>query len=515
MTRNVLRKDIDDIGRRHTRLNTAKDKLSRYMDAGFPILMYKTYDEMRALDVLAEVNDGRRVLEWSELGYFDTNGSEFPSLSIQDFLANIASAGSYELNDTIVILRDLRQYMDNSSVINLLKHLAQMIAIGDIGDCTIILLGEHIDLPIDLEPFVTIIEEDVVQASEIDQQITKFCESYDITIDIKLKDSLVTAFRGLSKYEIEHILALSYADDGEITTNDIGLVIEQKKQIVKKSGVLEMIPLEESMDSIGGLSVLKEWIQNKSKVFSNIDSAKSFGVDVPKGVLIAGIPGCGKSLSAKATAKLFNSPLLRLDMGRIMGKYVGESEANMRKAIRIAEDISPCVLWIDEIEKAFSGVNGGSSATDITNRLLGSFLTWLQEKKSQVFVVMTANDATKLPPELVRKGRLDEVFFVELPDTKERKEILKIHLYKRRPQDVYAIDLDQIARNTEGYSGADIEGIVKDAIEHAFTNNKSSVSTSDIMNAINHTHSLKVIMSQSIDEMIKMYKDKKFKNASK
>ncbi|WP_339240029.1 AAA family ATPase [Geobacillus sp. FSL W8-0466] len=181
--------------------------------------------------------------------------------------------------------------------------------------------------------------------------------------------------------------------------------------MIKKSGILEMIPLKESFDEIGGLDNLKEWLFNKSRVFKNMNKAIEYGVDIPKGVLVVGMPGCGKSLNAKATAHLFRIPLLRLDMGRLMGKYVGESEANMRKAIKLAEAISPCVLWIDELEKAFAGI-GNSGNTEVASRLFGHFLTWMQEKQSPTFVVATANDISNLPPELLRKGRFDEIFYV-------------------------------------------------------------------------------------------------------
>lgn len=197
-----------------------------------------------------------------------------------------------------------------------------------------------------------------------------------------------------------------------------------------------MIPLKETIDDIGGMDILKEWLKRKSKIFKNMARAETYGVDIPKGVLTAGIPGCGKSLNAKAAASLFEVPLLRLDMGRLMGKYVGESEANLRNAISLAEAISPCVLWVDELEKAFAGIGGTGGSAEVTTRLFGNFLTWMQEKSSPAFVVATANDITRLPPELLRKGRFDELFYVGLPKEPEREKIFEIHIHKRRPQDL-------------------------------------------------------------------------------
>ena len=276
-----------------------------------------------------------------------------------------------------------------------------------------------------------------------------------------------------------------------------------------------MIPLKESIEDIGGLENLKEWLVRKAKVYKNMNTARAYGVDMPKGVLIAGVPGCGKSLSAKAVAKLFEVPLLRLDMGRLMGKYVGESEGNLRKAISLAEAISPCVLWIDELEKAFAGIGGNGGGAEVTTRLFGNFLTWMQEKESPTFVVATANDITKLPPELMRKGRFDEIFYVGLPDEEERKRIFEIHISKRRSQDLNGIRVIDLVKKSKGFSGADIESVVKDAVESAFADGKNSIETQDIISAISNTHSLSEIMKEDLDKMTKEYESRKFKNASR
>ncbi|WP_303790741.1 AAA family ATPase [Ruminococcus flavefaciens] len=234
---------------------------------------------------------------------------------------------------------------------------------------------------------------------------------------------------------------------------------------------------------------------------------------MPKGVLIAGVPGCGKSLCAKVTAQMFEVPLLRLDMGKIMGKYVGESEENMRKAIALAEAISPCILWIDELEKAFAGVNG--TGNEVTVRLFGTFLTWMQEKTSSTFVVATANDITKLPPELMRKGRFDEIFYVGLPKPGERRKIFEIHIKKRRKQDLPNIDISSLVSQTEGYSGADVEGVVIDAVESAFVDGSNALTTEHIQKAIENTHSLSEIMKESLTNLSKEYENRHFKSASK
>lgn len=283
--------------------------------------------------------------------------------------------------------------------------------------------------------------------------------------------------------------------------------------MIKKSGILEMIRVEESIDDIGGLEVLKSWLKRKAAIFKDIDKAQAFGVDFPKGVLIAGMPGCGKSLSAKAVASLFEMPLVRMDLGRLMGKYVGESEANMRKAIALAEAISPCVLWIDELEKAFAGVGMGNGS-EVTTRLFGTFLTWLQEKKSMTVVVATANNIAALPPELLRKGRFDQTFYVALPDKDERKKIFSIHL-KKRKQLGDKIDLNKLADKTDGFSGSDIESVVKDSVESAFVNNKKQLTTEDILYAVNDTCSLKATLKDNLAKIEEFYENNNFKKASK
>lgn len=362
--------------------------------------------------------------------------------------------------------------MDDPSVMARLSKLAVQIHSGEL-EATVVIISPVLKIPQELEKYIVVVEMDYLTTPEIDEIVRRFIQEQGITVSANYYGKLVNALKGMSEFEIENVLNLACAMKHELTNTEIGLIFVQKQQMIKKAGILEMIQQKETITDIGGLENLKSWLNRKKKVFSNLDEAKKFGVDMPKGVLIAGIPGCGKSLSAKATASLFELPLLRLDMGRLLGKYVGESEANMRKAIRLAEATSPCVLWIDELEKAFAGIGGDGSGAEVTTRLFGSFLTWLQEKESPVFVVATANDITKLPPELLRKGRFDEIFYVGLPQREERRKIFEIHIGKRRKQDLPAIRqrMEELLRRTEAYSGADIEGVVRESVELAYANN--------------------------------------------
>lgn len=493
--------------------STLQDTLVRYMDAGFPILYVNTFEEDKAEAMIRSVVGGRHILSWSVLGFYAEKEHAAMDWNLAETLLRIVD-GTVKADRSVLILRDVHTFLSDAVIVGYLKCLARRINNGEI-DFTIILLSPVVVIPPELEKQLTLLSMDYLTLPEIRKTIRDFCEEQDIPpLHQDFFNELALALKGLSEFEIRNILALAISDDGEITRADLSLIFEQKKQIIQKSGILEMIPLKEGMDDIGGLERLKQWLRRKAKIFKNLEEAEKFGVDVPKGVLIAGMPGCGKSLNAKAAAKLFEVPLLRLDMGRIMGKYVGESEANMRRAIALAEAISPCVLWIDELEKAFAGTGGSGGGAEVTTRLFGTFLTWLQEKESLAFVVATANDITKLPPELLRKGRFDEIFYVALPKKAERKTIFTIHIRKRRPSDIETIDLERLVTMTDGYSGADIEGVVKDSVEEAFTQGKQTITTDDVVRAIKDTHSLSEIMKDSIDKMAKIYEERKFKNAS-
>ena len=492
-----------------------KSKLVRYIDAGFPIIYVNTFEEDKVDTIISEIRSGKEVYEWNETdGYidFETKTPMMEDCTLEGLLDQLKTMEL--LNRKLIVLKDIIAYLDEPRIVSKIKGIARLINQG--ADANMIIVSTTLVIPKELEKYITILEMDYLNTDEIKGIIRSFINENSIeNISDSLIDELATAFKGLTEFEINNLLALSYADDGELTRRDLHLIFEQKQQTIKKAGILEMIPLKESIEDIGGLENLKEWLVRKAKVYKNMNTARVYGVDMPKGVLIAGVPGCGKSLSAKAVAKLFEVPLLRLDMGRLMGKYVGESEGNLRKAISLAEAISPCVLWIDELEKAFAGIGGNGGGAEVTTRLFGNFLTWMQEKESPTFVVATANDITKLPPELMRKGRFDEIFYVGLPDEEERKRIFEIHISKRRSQDLNGIRVIDLVKKSKGFSGADIESVVKDAVESAFADGKNSIETQDIISAISNTHSLSEIMKEDLDKMTKEYESRKFKNASR
>lgn len=504
-------------------MSDMKEKLANYIDSGVPILYINSYEENKTDAFIKELLGERRAFEWTTaLGVSDFTTGERQSSnysSLKDYLKGLIDTGlEDELNRKILILKDVHPYLEaenpeNAEVIALLKHICLKIVQG--MDTVMIMVSPVVRIPAELEKFITVIEPEYPDEKEIANLIQDFADENGTPVSDSLREEMSLAFKGLTDFEIRCILQLAVATNGDLSREDLKFVFTQKQQMIRKSGILEMIPLKESVEDIGGLEVLKAWLERKKKVFKNINKAKEFGVDMPKGILIAGVPGCGKSLTAKVTANLFEVPLLRLDMGKILGKYVGESEENMRKAIRLAEAISPCVLWIDELEKAFAGMGSGSEGNEVTVRLFGTFLTWMQEKKSPVFVIATANNITKLPPELLRKGRFDEIFYVGLPNDEERRKILEIHIKKRRRADFEKINLSELVSKTKDYSGADLEGVVKDGVENAFADEKDALTTEYILKAIKNTRSLSEIMGDSLRNLSKEYEKLNFKNASK
>jgi ATP-dependent 26S proteasome regulatory subunit len=496
------------------------ERLTQYMDAGFPILYLNTFEEKRATEILqkAAYNASRiKMIQWGMTqGYseYSLRNKEYTVPSTHcTFTEMIERLDMDDFDRSILVIKDVPSLLENPEAVAFLKELS--IRISTDIECNIVLLSSVVKIPKELENFVTIMEMDYQTEKEVCETIRQFCSEQEITISEQFLNEMAVNFKGLTETEIISILSLALSDDGELNRKDMALIFEQKQQKIRKSGILEMIPLKEKLEDIGGLDILKSWLRKKAVVMKDLGKAEKFGVDAPKGVLIVGVPGCGKSLSAKAAADLFQVPLLRMDMGRLMGKYVGESEENLRKAIALAEAISPCVLWVDELEKAFAGIGGTGGGAEVTTRLFGNFLTWMQEKEAPVFVVATANDITKLPPELLRKGRFDEIYYVGLPNDEERRHIFEIHIKKRRPTDLASIDLHKLVKETNGYSGADIESVVKDSIESAFVDQRQVVTTEDILASIKQTHSLSEIMKEPIEMMKKIYEQNKFKNASR
>jgi SpoVK/Ycf46/Vps4 family AAA+-type ATPase len=369
---------------------------------------------------------------------------------------------------------------------------------------TIIFISPVLNVPVELEKDIAVIDYPLPDREEINNLLENIIKTVskkpNIKVDItpEIKEKLVDAALGLTLNEAENAFARAIVYDNVLDGKDIQIVLEEKKQVIKKSGILDYFHTEETIENVGGLDNLKEWLRKRALSFTQ--RAKEFGLPEPKGILLVGVQGCGKSLVAKCISNLWGLPLLRFDVGKVFSGIVGSSEENIRKTIKIAESIAPVILWIDEIEKSLSGIESSSfSDAGTSARVFGTFITWLQEKTKPVFVVATANNIKTLPPELLRKGRFDEIFFVDLPNLEERKEIFAIHL-KKRKRNPENFDLEILARESENFSGAEIEQVIISSLFDAFVENRD-ITTDDIIKNIKKTVPLAITMKESIEEL--------------
>ena len=495
--------------------------LSKYLRARRPIIWVHSGDYKEVDTIVTEATKeykNKAIFEYRAFGAvnFETKVKSDEIADLYSFLNILFSEGVK--TNVFLIIKNAEEEMKDAKNIALIKKIAETRYSNSDYNFTVIVVTEAETVPKDLEKFTSILDIPNMTKDEIEKYIWNFAKENNVNVDKNDVGEVAISLKGLTKLEIDHVLNMIIESKNNISISGRDIIIREKGQIIKKSSILEIIDFKEKIEEIGGLEGLKEWLSSKAQVFRRLDEAKKFGVDTPKGVLLVGMPGCGKSLAAKASARLFNVPLLRLDIGRLLGKYVGESEHNMRIALKTAESISPCILWIDEIEKAFAGIDQNGGASDITKRLFGQFLTWLQEKENTVFVVATANDITAFPPEFLRKGRFDEVFFIDFPNEEERERIFEIHLEKRGKMSD-DINLKELAEETEGYCGADIEEIVKNAVENKFileTENEEEkkITTNNLLEATKSIDSLSNILSDKIDVLKKSYKKFKIKSAS-
>jgi AAA+ superfamily predicted ATPase len=493
--------------------SNVKDLLNSYVDALRPIIYINHFDFHFTDELIKSLNINVEILEYNNAGYdlnFTTK-TKLHDLKLENFLDTIISFPQGK--NVYVILKDVNSLIKNPSIIARLKTISEKTIYDDSFTATIFIISSILEIPVELENYVTVVDLPTPNQSEITNIINNYAKDLGLSVKEDQINELALDLIGLSVFQIEQVLNLAYQKSGTIDESDRELILFEKEQTIRKSGQLEILNYKESIDDIGGLEKLKDWLKKKSIVFGKLDKAIKFGVDIPKGILILGMPGCGKSLTAKAAARLFKVSLLRLDVGRLLGKYLGESENNMRQALRIAEQMSPCVLWIDEIEKAFAGVGDKNNSGEVATRLFGFFLTWLQEKESSVFIIATANDITKLPIEFLRKGRFDELFFVDLPNPEERRKIFQIHLKKRKKWHK-EIDTVKLVQETNGYSGADIEAVIKESVENSFIANKEQISTEDILKVIKETKSISKTLGDKIDNARKEFSKLNIKPAS-
>ena len=437
---------------------------------------------------------------WNEvtgLVRFDAKTKKFEKEEdISDYL-DILNFFTNSLEDNaILVLQDFHHILQREDA-RILRKIREILQDKTLNNKVIILSMPVKCVPDDLSKELSVLELGLPNLKVLRTIAVNCLTEYDVA-QYSIEDSVLEAGLGLTAMEAELAFSKAIIEFGKLDKEGIPYIIREKESIIKKTGLLEYYHSSTKLNDVGGLENLKDWIAKREHSFTA--EAKEFGVDTPKGIMLLGVPGCGKSLTAKAVAKSWNYPLLRFDIGKVFGGIVGESEHNVRRALDIAKAIAPCVLWIDEIEKGLSGVqSSGQTDGGTTSRVFGTLLTWMQEKTEPVFVIATANNISELPPELMRKGRFDEVFFVDLPSVEERKKIFDIHL-KSKKRDVKNFDLEMLARETKGFSGSEIEECIKEGLHSAFSE-KKELSDEYILNAIKATVPLSITMGESLRKL--------------
>jgi hypothetical protein len=449
-------------------LDEVRQELETYVRAKYPLIYLLTHEEERAQELIVELARRMKVslYFWSCTKGFVSEkvtqeGGDLtkPEVAL-DYIQRSPDNGFF-------VLIDFHAYLDEPKIIRKLRDTIDVVTSS--GKSLFILSPKKV-VPTECDKEFVIVELPTPDVAEIHQIVDRSLRVLKGRVKVELlpheSAQLIDAFRGLPSNEIENVLSRMVVRDGKLNAQDLRDVVCEKGRLIAASGILQFYPPKEGFDMVGGLGQLKAWLQRKKLAFTQ--QAREFGLDMPKGVLLVGVPGCGKSLTAKAVSTIWQMPLLRLDIGQLFSSYIGSTEENMRKAIHTAESIAPCVLWIDEIEKGLAGVQGSDTADGgVSRRIFATLLTWMQEKRHPVFVVATANDVSTLPPEFLRKGRFDDIFYIDLPNPDERFEILSIHLTKRK-RDPRRFDIATLAVQTEGFSGADLESIVSEALETAF-----------------------------------------------
>lgn len=501
-------------------MNIAQE-IETLIRARYPILYIVTSEEWRVQNLLTEIAQKRqkKVYEWSYTTGVVPSGTSIQSQKHRNAATRDPLVALDQVIDqvepAIFMFKDFHPFLtrNNFAVIRKLKEIAMHLKNSF---KTVVLVSPTMEIPPELEKEITLMnfplpgrDELGVLLDRIIQDVKDF-KQINIDLDKEGRERLLRAAMGLTLSEAENVYAKLIVKSERLSAEDVNEVFSEKQQIIRKSGLLDYYPSSETFSAVGGLSVLKDWLQKRAVAFT--DEARQFGLPAPKGILMLGVQGCGKSLCAKAVSSLWQLPLLRFDMGRMFNSLVGSSEENVRRAISVAESVAPAILWVDEIDKAFAGSQvSGSTDGGTTARVFGTFLTWLSEKSAPVFVAATANDISNLPPELMRKGRLDDIFFVDLPDPPERKEILSIHLFKRG-RDPKAYDIDMLAELTKDFSGAEIEEAIISALYDAFYA-QHELTTEDIVNTVQQTVPLAKTMDEHINRL-RAWAEGRARNAS-
>jgi hypothetical protein len=501
-----LADELELVARRTRLVEDDEGRLEVILRASFPLVYVVSYEERRVLDAVRRIADRlgterkgpRRLYVWSaSRGLRDEEGKLVHPQTVED-PTNALVHVIENPDDAIYVFLDMHRHFSPVTV-RLVRDTARAVRATR---KSVLFLSPHCQIPEELDKEVTLAVFQLPDRRQLEPALDLVVSEARLAGNpVALSDAdrgaVLRAASGLTFDEAERIFRAAALRPGGLSADAARLVAESKSQVIRKSGVLEYYHQCETAADVGGLGNLQDWFRERFPAFAN--TARYAGLPVPRGAMLVGVPGCGKSLSARALAGTWGVPLLRLDIGRLFGSIVGTSEANIRLAIQTAEAVSPCVLWIDEIEKGFAGV-GGQAGGRVAARVFGSFLTWLQDKQSPVFVVATANDISHLPPELLRKGRFDEIFFVGLPKPAEREAIFRIHLARRR-RDPAGFEMPALVEATDGFSGAEIEQAVNEALFQAF-HEEREIATPDLLGAAGRTVPLSQTRAREIGHLV-------------
>jgi hypothetical protein len=477
-------------------------ELKLLVKSRYGLICIETPEERRVESILNHLADQLQLplFVWTRARGLIREGEEQGIYNTQDSkgaLNHIISSRMAAIYD----LQGMGPDLENALVVELLKEGSRCLADKE---GAILLTGTGLNIPEALRHHCVSLQLPPPRPDEyrglLLQILRDFAKHSKVSVTLSKEDHrrLLDNLKGLTLMEAEKVLTKAIVVDNTLSAEDIRNVIDAKRQVVEREGLLEYYPVEATMQDIAALAGLKRWLAKRKKIIDKPDEARKFGLPFPKGVLLVGIPGTGKSLCAKAVAMEWGLPLLKMDPASLYNKYIGETEKNFKNAMKTAEKMAPVILWIDEIEKAFASASEGEES-GVSTRVLGTFLGWLQDRAGDVFVVATANDVQSLPPELLRKGRFDEIFFVDLPEHKARHKLFEIHL-KKRGKDPVDFDLDVLAEKTQGFSGADVEQVVVSALYTCFADS-TPLDTLAIVSEIEATRPLSVTMPEKISKL--------------
>jgi AAA+ superfamily predicted ATPase len=488
------------------------DRIKAALCSSAPCVCIITDEEAYALQLVrdAAMDLNRPLRQWNVVrGIHD--GLIHPSAPVPQTEHPAAALFQFQSSDgALLLMQDLTGHLGDERTLRAARDLLAAIenSAGSLGP---LVLVEHKDaMPAVLRTSTRRVDLAFPDEQEIEQIVVRTLRNINrerpIEIEISKKGlaSVIKNLRGLSRRQVEQVITESVWDDRRFHAGDLDTILARKRQLVQADGLLEFVQAPTDMSEIGGLKRLKEWLRQREDALS--DEALKFGLEPPRGLLLLGVQGAGKSLCTKAIATAWKRPLMRLDPGVLYDRYIGESERRLRDALRQAELMAPVILWIDEIEKAFAGAASRSIDGGLSQRMFGTLLTWMQEHREPVFVAATANDIEALPPELLRKGRFDEIFFVDLPGVEARQQILGIHL-KKRGRDPRAFDLKALAAASGGHSGAEIEQAIVSALHEAFSTRKD-LTTAMVRHAIDSSPPLSVTMAERIDALREWARDR-------